>query len=55
MKLYGFKRSIFGMAYRSESKDRKTNPYDCLKRACKKRARQEGQKEVHEQNQCESF
>lgn len=45
MKLYGHKMSIFGMAYRSKSKDRQENFYDALKRACKKRARQDGQKE----------
>lgn len=46
MKLYGTKSSAFGMAYKDPNKDRQSNFYDALKRACKKRARQEGQKDA---------
>ena len=44
MKLYGIKRSAFGMVYKDINKDRQENFYDSLKRACKKRARQESKK-----------
>lgn len=56
MKMYGHKKSIFGQAFRSECKDRQSNPYDALHRAGKKRARQEGQaqSQEYEQNLCES-
>lgn len=45
MKLYGFKSSIFGQAFRSTVKRRQVNAYDALHRAGKKRERQKGQKE----------
>lgn len=48
MKYYGFKTSIFGKAFRSESFDRKRAFYDALVRAGRKRARQEGKKSASE-------
>lgn len=45
MKFYGFKRSIFGMAYPTGQR-RQRDYYDALKRAGRKRERQAGQKEA---------
>lgn len=47
MKFYGFKRSHFGMAYRTDQR-RQRDYYDSLKRAGRKRERQAGQKQSEE-------